>query len=273
MQNAKQITTIAILIAITSSIATYALTQNDPSILIEAENKKAIRECLSSISYESTSNQILRATEACSKLEMKKIVSPNKLNNETTVSSASGVIGVAKQIKQNDKYDEMRILHKKVCEKQINSPLCKDIWLFMNLYEITEERLPWKNWFPILLGMTNAESSLWLNFARDNVGGTCTGRNNLWGAKYKINDDNTRVYESTKFGYDYKNKKKDDFGCYLFPFDSIEDYWISKVNWMRFGYKGCIDSPTPVKCLSYAYVWDRYVSEQSWINNVSIFLK
>ena len=94
MQNAKQITTIAILIAVTSSIATYAFTsQNDPFILIEAENKKAIRECLSSIDYESTSNQILRATETCSQLELKKIIGGNKLI-ETEVSSSSGVIEV-----------------------------------------------------------------------------------------------------------------------------------------------------------------------------------
>lgn len=81
IQNAKQIATIAIIIAITSSIATYAFTtQNDPLILIEKENKQAIRECLSSIDYESTSNQILRATETCSKLELKKIVNTNILN-------------------------------------------------------------------------------------------------------------------------------------------------------------------------------------------------
>lgn len=96
MTNAKQITTIAIIIAITSSIATYAFTsQNDPFTLIEAENKKTIRECLSAIDYESTSNQILRATEICSKLELKKITGGDKLDNETTVSSASGVIGEA----------------------------------------------------------------------------------------------------------------------------------------------------------------------------------
>ena len=95
MNNAKQITTIAILIAVTSSIATYAFTaQNDPLVLIEAENKKAIRECLSSIDYESTSNQILRATETCSQLEIKKITGGNKLI-ETEVSSASGVIEVS----------------------------------------------------------------------------------------------------------------------------------------------------------------------------------
>jgi len=81
LQNAKQITTIAVLIAITSSIATYAFTaQNDPFILIEAENKKSIRECLSSIDYESWTTEIQKATTACGKLELKKIVDPNILN-------------------------------------------------------------------------------------------------------------------------------------------------------------------------------------------------
>lgn len=60
-------------------------------------------------------------------------------------------------------------LHKKVCKKQINSPLCKDYELFERLYHITEERLPGKQFFPILLGITNAESSLGLDFAKDRV--------------------------------------------------------------------------------------------------------
>ena len=117
LTNAKQITTIAILIAITSSIATYAFTtQNDPFTLIEAENKKAIRECLSAIDYESTSNQILRATETCSKLEIKKITGGNKLNNETTVSSASGVT----------KNIENKNIRMQICKKVPNSPLCNE---------------------------------------------------------------------------------------------------------------------------------------------------
>lgn len=47
----------------------YAFTDS-PEIRIEKENKKAIRECLSAIDYESTSNQILRATEICSNLKI-----------------------------------------------------------------------------------------------------------------------------------------------------------------------------------------------------------
>lgn len=167
-------------------------------------------------------------------------------------------------------------LHKKVCDKQINSPLCKDRKLFDRLYHITEERLPNKQFFPILIGITNAESSLWLNFARDKVGWTCVGRNNWGWTKYKINDDNTRTHSRNLnwflYWSEFSWKYVDQYGCNLYPFNSIEEYWTTKVNWMRYWYKGCVDSPTPVKCLSYKYVWDPNISEKSWVNNVSKFL-
>lgn len=100
MQNAKIYITI-IVSSLIWSIATYAFTsQNDPSILIEKENKKAIRECLSAIDYESSSDKILLATETCSKLEIKKIVGGNKLDNETLVSTASGENEVPPVVKQ-----------------------------------------------------------------------------------------------------------------------------------------------------------------------------
>lgn len=154
-------------------------------------------------------------------------------------------------------------LHTKVCDKQINSPLCKDRELFDRLYHITEERLPNKQFYPILLGITNAESSLWLNFAKDNKWGTCDWRNNWGGIKWKINDDWTRQKDQ---------KIPDSDGCYLYKFDSIEEYWKSKVNTVRFWYKWCVDSKTPIRCMSYAYVGNRYVAEESWIKNTSIFL-
>lgn len=154
-------------------------------------------------------------------------------------------------------------LHEKVCQKQINSPLCKDEALFDRLYQLTEERLPWKNFYPILLGITNAESSLGLNFAKDKVWGTCAGRNNWGGIKWKKTDDGKSVKDQ---------QIPDQFWCYLYKFDSIEDYWISKVNTIRFWYPWCVDSKTPVRCLSGKYVWDPNVQEESWINNVSVFL-
>lgn len=57
----------------------YAL-QETPEARIEKENKQAIRECLSSINYESWTTEIQKATTACGKLELKKIINPNKLN-------------------------------------------------------------------------------------------------------------------------------------------------------------------------------------------------
>lgn len=124
--------------------------------------------------------------------------------------------------------------------------------------------MPGKNFFPILLGITNAESSLGTAYARNNKWGFCTGYNNLGGIKWRKTDEGGSV----------KDQKIPDVNdCYLYKFESIDDYWISKVNTVRYGYKGCIDRKDPVKCMSYPYVWDPNVAEQSWINNVSVFLK
>lgn len=187
------------------------------------------------------------------------------------ISSSDSIV---KEINEKNYLDS---LHNKVCEKQINSPLCRDRKLFDRLYQLTEERLPMKQFYPILLGITNAESSLGLDFAKDNLWGTCFGRNNWGWTKYQIHDDNTRSYkrELNWFNYTYNKALKlhnDQFGCNLYPFKDIEEFWITKVNWMRFGYKGCVDSKTPLRCLSYKYVGDPDVPEQSWINNASIFL-
>lgn len=183
--------------------------------------------------------------------------------------------GEIREIPRTQTIDEkLSALHEKVCQKQINSPLCKDRALFDRLYHITEERLPNKQFFPILLGIVNAESSLWLNFAKDRVGGTCTGRNNWGGIKWKILDNWSRQFSNNnKFWYDYKKKWTDDYWCWLYPFDSIDDYWISKVNTFRFWYKACIDHKTPIWCISWPYVWDRYVHEKSWIGNTSVFIE
>jgi len=154
-------------------------------------------------------------------------------------------------------------LFKSVCDAKPSSPIC-DRATFDRLYKITEERLPWKNFFPILLGITNAESSLGTAYAKNNKGWFCTWYNNLGWIKWKKTDDGKSVRDQ---------KIPDTNGCYLYKFDSIDDYWISKVNTIRFGYKGCVNSTTPIKCMSYAYVGDRNVAEISWINNVSIFLQ
>ena len=192
-------------------------------------------------------------------------------NVEKSTTTGSVIPEASKSFNEINLWSNLEQLHDTICKKQINSPLCKDKELFARLYRITEDRLPMKQFYPILIGMTNAESSLWLDFAKDKVWGTCVGRNNWGGAKYMIKDDNTRVYKRNLNWFDYKYPR-DQYDCNLFPFESIEEYWTSKVNWIRYWYKGCIDSPTPIKCISGKYVWDPNVQEQGWINNVSIFL-
>lgn len=234
-----------------------------------------------------TSREILEKLDACKdiqKPELQMIISysgsiegVSKGNNNVEESTATGsVIPVPlwNSIKWKSNPTERELLdwlQVKICWKQINSPLCKDKELLGRLYKITEDRLPWKNMFPILIGITNAESSLWLNFANDKIGGKCNWRNNWWGTKYQILDDNTRVYVRNLNWFNYKNSS-DQYGCNLYPFDSIEEFWTTKVNGMRFWYKNCIDNKTPIYCISGAYVGSKEVHEQSWIDNVSEFL-
>jgi hypothetical protein len=94
MNNVKQYLLIIAISLLVGFGVSYAFTDS-PEIRIEKENKKTIRECLSTIDYEQASDKILLATRACSTLEIKKITGGNKLDNETIVSSASGVIGEA----------------------------------------------------------------------------------------------------------------------------------------------------------------------------------
>lgn len=262
-------------------ISVYALPNPTPEELIERENRQAIMDCLDTLS--GTSLEIQKGTIECSKIPFRSItwtgqltpaseppsIETVKLNdcmskyNHKKVCTEYAQWLRTSNIKFEIETEELWKLHEKVCKKQINSPLCKDRALFDRLYHLTEERLPNKQFFPILLGITNAESSLGLNFAKDKVWGTCTGRNNWWWIKWKINDDGSRQKDQAI---------PDKYGCYLYQFDSIESYWISKINTFRYGYKWCIDHKTPVWCISWAYVWDRNVHEQSWIRNVSIFL-
>jgi len=170
--------------------------------------------------------------------------------------------------------EKVKKVYQKVCEKRKDSPLC-DLEVLARIEKIVDDRIdPQSQWFNILIGITFAESSLGTDFANDRIGGKCDGRYNLGWAKYKINDDNTRVYSSDKFGgYNTVNGRfTDAYGCNLYPFENWDEYWISKVNGMRYGYKGCIESKMPITCISYNYVWNPNVAEKSWIHNVSQFI-
>lgn len=118
-------------------------------------------------SYMNATNEIYRYNETHSRY---KVAMPKYDCNETKVSTTGSVIPEPPDNSiSNEKMRELHLqtIWLQICKKQINSPLCKDKELLGRLYDITEERIPNKGWFPILIGMTNAESSLGLNFAKD----------------------------------------------------------------------------------------------------------
>lgn len=142
-------------------------------------------------------------------------------------------------------------LMRRICDKW--SPMCNKWNLFMKANDIFESR-----WVPfwIALGIMNAESTLGKNYAR-----WCDSSYNNWGwIKWRKLDDGTSVKDQPI---------PDSNWCYLYKFDSMEDYFISKANTLGIWYKACFTKEKPIRCISYSYVWNPNIAEQSWINNVA----
>lgn len=141
------------------------------------------------------------------------------------------------------------------------SPMCDDWDMYHRAKEIFEAR--WVD-FWIALWIMNAESTLGKNYAR-----WCDASYHNWGGiKWRLLDDWTRVKDQPI---------PDSNGCWMYKFDSMEDYFQSKANTLWLWYKTCFthnqEIYSKIKCISYAYVWDRNVAEQSWINNVFAIAK
>ena len=115
-----------------------------------------------------------------------------------------------------------------------------------------------EKFFLVWIGIMNAESTLWTNYA-----GTCDSTyNNFWGIKWRILDTWKQV----------KDQTIPQNGCYLYKFNSLEDYFGSKYNSLWKGYGSCFSTDNPVWCISWQYVGKKDVHERSWIKNVSVFI-
>jgi uncharacterized FlgJ-related protein len=124
------------------------------------------------------------------------------------------------------------------------------------------DRVASEKWVPtrLVVGIANAESSIWLNFNK----WACSGYNNWFGLKGRKYDDGKVVM------YALNRKKPDSNGCYLYKFSTLEEWVRSLVNTISMWYKGCKND---VKCISYDYCGDPAVSEKSWVSNVERFYK
>ena len=67
--------------------STYAFMPSyTPEQLAERQNKQVIRQCIESISYEDTVNQVQKALETCRELELIQVITP-KVEKSTTSGS------------------------------------------------------------------------------------------------------------------------------------------------------------------------------------------
>lgn len=148
------------------------------------------------------------------------------------------------------------ILMKRICQYwKLNwkvSPLCNNWQLYDSMKWISEAyKIP----FSIALGITFAESHIWVNYAW-----TCDSTyNNWWWVKWRIWSDWKAI----------KDQIIPQNWCWVYKFGSVEDYWQSKMRTLQ-KYKSCFSKDKPITCISYAYVWNANVAEQSWISRVAL---
>lgn len=265
VQNQFDIKRILIILAIVATlwtlfriVYTYAFPEKSPLQLcqesymesvntIARENEKTAQKCA-----EDFGSDIYKLNKCTSS----PLPTPN--NNCWVTLNGTGAKSPVPPKESTEEYLNRK--HWQVCDKQPLSPLCKNKELFVKLYWITEKRIPWKNWFPIMLGIINAESSLWTKFHPDK----CWYTNNWWELKWKKTDWGESVRDQSI---------PDKNGCWLYRYDTIEDFWISKTNTFRHWYKWCINSSTPLSCISMCYVkGDCKTIKHWWVKNASIFL-
>jgi hypothetical protein len=83
LNNAKQITTIAILIASISSLATYAWTNKTLSEQVEEHNQEVLADCLTKARIQKTAKEILEYASNCNKDILTTISTPRSVETIT----------------------------------------------------------------------------------------------------------------------------------------------------------------------------------------------
>lgn len=91
-KNAKQITTIAILIAITSSIATYAWNNQTLSEMVEEHNQQILSDCLTKARIQKTAKEILEYASNCNQDILTNISTPRSVETITWTHSTGNTV-------------------------------------------------------------------------------------------------------------------------------------------------------------------------------------
>lgn len=128
-----------------------------------------------------------------------------------------------------------------ICKEVSNSPLCWDYVLLNKLKEIADKR---NVDYKLLLGIMYHESKLGTARAPTEE---CKRSNNWWWVKARKYDDGT-VSE----WFDKQENKIP--WCWLYNFDTVEEFFESLANTISLGYWKCLERPEPVSCISAIYV-------------------
>lgn len=154
-----------------------------------------------------------------------------------------------------DDFNNPWTIHEQICQKVPNSPLCKDEKAFLTVHKMAKEK-----WVPtrLVIGIWFAESTIWTNFNKD----VCYSYYNwAWLKWRKFDDGRVEMYADDR-------GKPDKNGCWLYKFESWEDWVNSFLNTIAIGYKWC---NMKTECIAYDFVGKPDVAEKSWIANVEAF--
>ena len=128
-----------------------------------------------------------------------------------------------------------------ICKEVSTSPLCGNYTLLNSLKEIADKR---NVSYKLLLGIMYHESKLWTAFAPSQA---CSKSNNWAGLKARKYDDG-----SVSEWFDKQPNRIE--GCWLYNFETVEEFFESLANTISLGYRKCLDRAEPVSCISAVYV-------------------
>ena len=119
----------------------------------------------------------------------------------------------------------------RICKYSADSPLCNNHDMFDKFKKISEDR--WVD-FGLMVWMSYSESHIWVNYApTPSCGNT---HNRAWMKRWRYDDGSyTKKYDKqyASMPEDQRNNVK---GCYLYNFDSPEEFWINFANTLKYGY-------------------------------------
>lgn len=177
-------------------------------------------------------------------------LSPSPIEQPEQIEIPSGALGLM------DKICELWVIHWQ------KSPLCWNEELYTKLERISNDK-----WVPfdLMVWITYAESHIGANFrnAHWEIDPKCWESNNWWWVKWAKMDDG-RVDMPILPSYSVNDK-----GCYLYNFQSVEQFWNHLANTIKLWY---IDAKceTP-ECISKYYVGQRWTIKHDWVRRVKLF--